>query len=139
MKKAEFKKLIKPLVKECIQEALLEEGLLANVIAEVVKGLGAGQKPIVEQKENNDEIAKIQVEEKKKRARHIEETRKKMLTAVNASAYNGVDLFEGTTPAPTDTKPGSAMAGTAPNDPGVDISSLLGNQQAWKTLASGKK
>ena len=139
MKKAEFKKLIKPLVKECIQEALLEEGLLANVIAEVVKGLGAGQQPIVEQKQTNDEINKLRLEERKKRSQKIEDTRKKMLNAVNASAYNGVDLFEGTTPAPADSQPGSPMAGTSANDPGVDISAFLGNQQTWKTLASGKK
>ena len=139
MKKTEFKKLIKPLVKECIQEALLEEGLLANVIAEVVKGLGAGQQPIVEQKQSNDEINKLQLEERKKRSQKIEETRKKMLNAVNASAYNGVDLFEGTTPVPADSQPGSPMAGTSANDPGVDISAFLGNQQVWKTLASGKK
>ena len=39
MKKNELKQLIKPLVKECIHEVLIEEGLLANVVAEVTKGM----------------------------------------------------------------------------------------------------
>ena len=64
MKKSELKKLLKPIVKECIQEALLEEGLLSNVISEVVKGLGGTQQPIVEQKQNDDESKKMQLQEK---------------------------------------------------------------------------
>ena len=63
MKKSDLKKILKPIVKECIQEAFLEEGLLSNVIAEVVKGLGANKQPIVEQKQNNDdEIEKFQID-----------------------------------------------------------------------------
>ena len=71
MKKAELKKVLKPIVKECIQEALLEEGLLSSLISEVVKGLGTNQQPIVEQKQNDDEIKKLQTEEKKKRVQKM--------------------------------------------------------------------
>ena len=98
MKKAELKKVLKPIVKECIQEALLEEGLLSNLISEVVKGLGANQQPIVEQKQDDNEIKKLQMEEKKKRSQKMNETRKKMLDAIGNSSFNGVDLFEGTKP-----------------------------------------
>ena len=144
MKKSELKKVLKPIVKECIQEALLEEGLLSNVISEVVKGLGATQQPIVEQTGNNeDQIAKMQAAEKKKRAQKINETRKKMLDAIGKNSYNGVDLFEGTTPTRSAGTPGSSpspsspLSDVEPSDPGVDISSLMGNANVWKALAKG--
>ena len=143
MKKSELKKVLKPIVKECIQEALLEEGLLSNVISEVVKGLGATQQPIVEQKQNKNEIKKMQIEEKKKRTQKINETRKKMLDAIGNSSYNGVDLFEGTMPIsragnPTETGTHQGpLSDVDPSDPGVDISSLMGNANVWKTLAKG--
>ena len=145
MKKADLKKLLKPIVKECIQEALLEEGLLSNVIAEVVKGLGAGQQPIVEQKQNDDEINKMQLEEKKKRSQKINETRQKMLDAIGDSSYNGVDLFEGTTPLNRAGNPGEAqqaqgaLSGVDSGDPGIDISNLMGNVSTWKQLAGNSK
>tara|TARA_R110000737_G_scaffold265999_1_gene273636 strand:- start:49 stop:486 length:438 start_codon:yes stop_codon:yes gene_type:complete len=145
MKKSDLKKILKPLVKECIQEALLEEGLLSNVIAEVVAGLGAGQQPIVEQKQNNDEINKMQLEEKKKRSQKINETRQKMLDAVGNSSYNGVDLFEGTTPLGRSGSPGEAqqaqgaLSDVAPGDAGIDISNLMGNISTWKQLAGNDK
>ena len=145
MKKADLKKILKPLVKECIQEALLEEGLLSNVIAEVVKGLGAGQQPIVEQRQNNDEINKMQVEEKKKRSQKINETRQKMLDAVGNDSYNGVNLFEGTTPLGRAGAPGEAtqvqgaLSGVDSNDAGIDISNLMGNISTWRQLAGNSK
>ena len=143
MKKSELKKVLKPIVKECIQEALLEEGLLSNVISEVVKGLGATQQPIIEQKQNNDEIKKMQLQEKQKRSRKINETRKKMLDVIGREAYNGVDLFEGTTPISSTGSPSNAsspqgpLSNVEPGDPGVDISGLMGNANIWKTLAKG--
>ena len=145
MKKSDLKKILKPLVKECIQEALLEEGLLSNVIAEVVKGLGTGQQPIVEQKQNNDEINKMQLEEKKKRSQKINETRQKMLDAIGKDSYNGVDLFEGTAPLGRAGSPGEAaqpqgaLSGVSPGDSGVDISSLMDNASTWKQLAGNDK
>jgi len=139
MKKSELKKVLKPIVKECIQEALLEEGLLSNVIAEVVKGLGATQQPIVEQKQNNDEIKKLQLEEKQKRIQKINETRRTMLDAIGNSAFNGVDLFEGTTPMRADNSSSTAMADPLsnqdPEDSGIDISRLMGEANVWKKLA----
>ena len=139
MKKSELKKVLKPIVKECIQEALLEEGLLSSVISEVVKGLGANQQPIVEQKQSNDEIKKLQLEEKKKRSQKINETRQKMLDAVGSSAYNGVDLFEGTTPMrATSNSPTSGadpLGNVEPGDAGIDLSKLTSNPGIWKKLA----
>jgi len=138
--KTELKKLLKPLVKECIQESLLEEGLLSNVISEVVRGLGSTQQMIVENKQDNeDEIEQLQLEEKQKRVQKINETKKQMLDAIGNSAYNGVNLFEGTTPMKAANNSPAAMAdplsGQEPEDPGVDISKLMGNSNVWKKLA----
>ena len=144
MKKTELKKVLKPLIKECIKEALFEEGILSNVIAEVVKGLGATQQLVVEQRqENKDEIRQMQSEQRQKRSQKINETRKKMLDAIGNNSYNGVDLFEGTAPIASAGTPGDAsspespLAGVEPGDAGVDISGLMKNANAWKTLVKG--
>ena len=147
MKKSDLKKDLKPIVKECIQEALIEEGLLSGVIAEVVKGLSAGQQPIVEQKQPTEERNRLANEEVQRRKTKINETRKQMLDAIGQSAYNGVNIFEGTdalssggTPdAPAATQ--GPLSGIAPGDAGVDISGLLGtgNKRIWNSLLEGKK
>ena len=131
MKKSDLKKILKPLVKECIKEALVEEGLLSNVIAEVVKGLST---PLVEEKENNVQQINEQqkLKEDHKRLEKIRETKRKMLEAVGESAYNGIDLFEGTTPMRSADSPST---GTEPEDPGIDISALLEKKNVWKKLA----
>ena len=131
MKKSDLKKVLKPLVKECIQEALVEEGLLSNVIAEVVKGLST---PLVEEKENNVQQINEQqkLKEDHKRLEKIRETKRKMLEAVGESAYNGIDLFEGTTPM---RSADSSSTGADPGDPGIDISALLEKKNVWKKLA----
>jgi len=144
MKKTELKKVLKPLIKECIKEALFEEGILSNVISEVVKGLGTFKQPIVEQKQNNrDEVRQLQTEERHKKSQKINETRKRMLDVINKDAYNGVDLFEGTSPMAkagdpnNNMAPQGALAGVEPGDSGVDISGFVGNKNVWKALASG--
>ena len=143
MKKSELKKVLKPIVKECIQEALLEEGLLSNVISEVVKGLGGTQQPIVEQKQNDDEIKKLQLQERQKRLIKINETKQRMLDAINKDAYKGVDIFEGTTPMSKGgslgdgNSPQGPLSGIAPGDPGVDISKFMGNSSIWKAITKG--
>ena len=122
MKKGDLKNLIKPIVKECIQEVLLEEGLLSNVVSEVAKGLQV-QATITEHVESAPSRPAP-----KPRPRDYNNDRKKLLDAIGKDAYNGVDLFEGTTPAPvqTEQRAGSVDLGD-PNDSGVDISSIMGN------------
>ena len=143
MKKSELKNILKPLVKECIQEALIEEGLLSTVVSEVMKGIGHAS-AIVETpqsppppRENDSRLA----EEQARRKAKIEETRKQMLDAIGNSAYNGVDLFEVTTPMRGDTgTQHGALSGTDPGDAGVDISNLMGNnKRVWNALLEGKK
>tara|TARA_R110002124_G_C8763727_1_gene499371 strand:- start:290 stop:691 length:402 start_codon:yes stop_codon:yes gene_type:complete len=132
MNKSDLKKVIKPLVKECIHEVLLEEGLLSNIVSEVVKGVGP--QTIVEA-----ETPPTRRQKKTKKSNiAIQEHRRKMMDAVNRDAYNGVDLFEGTEPlssaASGESKAGSVDLGD-PRDPGVDISSILGDSsQIWQAI-----
>jgi hypothetical protein len=68
-----------------------------------------------------------------------------MLDSIGRDAYNGVDLFEGTTPmsdrdggrsarSPHGSK---ALDGVAPNDPGVDLSAFGMSSAIWSKLAKG--
>tara|TARA_Y100000310_G_scaffold345722_1_gene468820 strand:+ start:5676 stop:6122 length:447 start_codon:yes stop_codon:yes gene_type:complete len=132
MKKSEFKKLIKPIVAECIKESLLEGGLISGIIAEVVRGMGTPQ-PIVEAAPRK---AGPTIERMKRNAFNAEQSGKlkehkqKLMSVIGGSAYNGVNLFEGTTPVPSQTSPSqqaSPLAGQEPGDAGVDISNLFGS------------
>ena len=130
MKKSDLKQLIKPLVKECIHEVLLEEGLLSNVVSEVAKGLQT-QSLVVESRTLPPQH-KIQ----KQKSPDAGAQRKKLLDAIGKDSFNGVDLFEGSTPAPAQRE---ATAGTVdlgdPGDSGVDISNLVGNSaKMWEMM-----
>ena len=140
MKKDDLKKLIKPLVKECIHEVLLEEGLLSNVVSEVAKGMQGNLIVEAKQKQSNDLFnedlhTKRKSEETKIKMR---EHRERLMSSINAGAYNGVDLFEGTEPMSqhemTEPKGGSVDLGN-PRDAGVDISSIMGGaSKLWKAM-----
>ena len=137
MKKADLKKLIKPLVKECIHEVLIEEGVLSNVVSEVAKGLQTNV--VVESKKQDEQLFNedLQMKRSQEEGRlKLQEHRKKLLEAVSTDAYNGVDLFEGTTPMAAQSEPnaGSVDLGE-PGSSGVDISSLMGGaSQVWKQM-----
>ena len=130
MKKSDLKQLIKPLVKECIHEVLLEEGLLSNVVSEVAKGLQP-QNLVVE-----SQNAPTQPKTQKQRSPDTAAQRKKLLDAIGKDSFNGVDLFEGSTPVPAqrETQAGSVDLGD-PGDSGVDISNLVGNaSKMWEMM-----
>jgi len=139
MKKSDLKQLIKPLVKECIHEVLLEEGLLSNVVAEVAKGMQGNlvvetQQKTSEKLFNEDQQIKTKSAESKQKLR---EHRKKLMDSIGADAFNGVNIFENTTPAPAQrsTPKGGAVDLGDPSDGGVDISSLVGGaSQIWKAM-----
>ena len=135
MKKSDLKKLIKPIVKECINEVLIEEGLLSNVVSEVAAGLQGNT--IVEKQEIRNTTMQNNMRRKGIDAsKKLEEQRQKMREAIGTNAYNGVDLFEGTTPAPgqQETPAGAVDLGNT-SDAGVDISSLMGGaSQIWKAM-----
>lgn len=139
MNKTELKKILRPLIKECIKEVIFEEGTLSTIISEVVKGtsetLVQESKPRVKLESEAD--ARQRRESKKK---VIQERQKKLLDSIGRDAYNGVDLFEGTTPlsnrnSGTSASPHGArpLDGIDPGDPGVDISKFASNN-VWKKL-----
>ena len=133
MKKSDLKQLIKPLVKECIHEVLLEEGLLSNVVAEVAKGMQGNlitesRAPARPPPAKDREVVNTK----------LVEQRKKLMGALNADAYNNVNLFEGTSPISSheaaDPQGGSVDLGS-PRDAGVDISSLTtGASKIWQSM-----
>jgi len=140
MKKSELKSIIKPLVKECITESLLEEGLLSNVISEVMKGMSpviTESAPIVDATAEMQKATRREAQEAK--LKQAKQDRKKLLNAIGNESFGGVDLFEGTAPAPGQQSPesqaSSPLGGVAPGDPGVDISGILGvGGHKWKAL-----
>lgn len=134
MNKTELKKILKPLIKECIKEVIFEDGTLSSIISEVVRGVG---EPIVETKQRFSKKQQPQYETDEQAKARLSEKRKKMMDAIGKDAYNGVNLFEGTTPAPPPQQQGQgALADVDPRDPGVDISSIMGQSSLiWQKMA----
>tara|TARA_R110002072_G_C7753582_1_gene517706 strand:- start:344 stop:775 length:432 start_codon:yes stop_codon:yes gene_type:complete len=141
MKRSELKKLIKPIVKECITESLIEEGILSSVVSEVMKGMAptivesAATPAPVPVRDNSRALQESQ----DRRTRQAKESRKKLLDAIGNDSYGGVDLFEGTSPAPTQRSPesqaASPLGNVASGDPGVDISGIMSlGGKNWKAL-----
>ena len=137
MKKNELKKILKPLIKECVKEVIFEEGALSTIISEVMKGTSESQQ-IVETRTQKPKQDFARQERKMKEAK---ERKRKLLDSIGKDAYNGVNLFEGTTPAPPPTtgQGQGPLDGVSPNDPGVDISGIFSGHSAkiWQKL-SGK-
>jgi len=134
MNKKELKKILKPLIKECIKEVVFEDGTLSSIISEVMQGVS---QPMVE---SSQAITKKQEPEYESDAQvraKLNEQRKKMMDAIGGEAYNGINLFEGTTPAPAQKKQGKGpLDDTDPRDPGVDISSFMGkSSMIWQKMA----
>ena len=96
MNKTELKKILKPLIKQCIKEVIFEDGTLSNIISEVARGLGSTPVITEAQSPKNNTMNLESENEAKIRL----ERKKRMLDAIGRDAYNGVDLFEGTTRAP---------------------------------------
>ena len=136
MNKVELKKLLKPLIKECVKEVIFEDGTLSTVISEVVKGLG---NPLSETRSAPLPRPTNRMEtddEAKARRKRMAENQRSLMDSIGKEAYNGVNLFEGTTPAPAPREGGKGpLSGVDPNDPGVDISSFMGAGGTWKKLA----
>ena len=138
MNKNELKQILKPLIKECIKEVIFEDGTLSSIVSEVARGMG--QQTIVETKQRFPTKQKPQYESDDQAKARLEEKRKKMMEAVGGEAYNGVNLFEGTTPttAPTNDNGQGPLSGVSPNDAGVDISSVMGKTSAIWSKMVGK-
>ena len=142
MNKSELKKLLKPLIKECIKEVIFEDGVLSGIVSEVNQGLRGA--PLVEERQPQPKVqernfTQIRQKSARQQKQKINEHKKQLLDAIGKEAYNGVNLFEGTTPMAAGASPGAPqsaqgpLSGVAPSDSGVDISSLMGEtSQRWK-------
>jgi len=134
---AELKKMLKPLIKECVQEIILKEGLLSSIVSEVAKGIG-GQLVVEAKKPQQAQLSRpTQTDEDRERA--LKEHKRKLLDAIGKDSFRGVNVFEGTTPnipePISEGSPSSPLSGQDPNDPGVDISSIVAmGGKAWKQL-----
>jgi len=129
MNKTELKKILKPLIKQCIKEVIFEDGTLSNIVSEVARGLGS---PMIAESQT-PKPKKMQLESNTEAKERLKRKRA-MLDAIGKDSYNGVDLFEGTTPAPAPRTQGHGpLSGMDPRDPGVDITNLP--TSAWKKLA----
>ena len=144
MKASQLKKIIKPIVKECVYEALLKEGLLSNIVSEVAQGLGnqailENKETIVPEQSNENSVRMQQLREQRLREQQVI-----ALESIGKGSFNGINVFEGTTPLavtadPTPQSQAGAHSGQDPNDAGVDISSFIsGGGHAWKQLVEGK-
>jgi hypothetical protein len=145
MNKNQLRKVLKPLIKECIKEVIFEEGTLSTIISEVVKGTSGLVLEQRQQKIRKTTEKVLETHEETMRRLHenkikVDNQKKTLLDAIGRDAYNGVDLFEGTTPMPRSQGSSSphgskALDGVDPNDPGVDISQFGMSKQIWKKLA----
>ena len=138
MNKKELKQMLKPLIKECIKEVIFEDGTLSSIVSEVARGIG--QQTIVETKQTFPTKQKPQYETDEQAKIRLDEKRNKMMDAVGAEAYNGINLFEGTTPAPAQTTDSGQgpLSGVDPKDAGVDISKVMGKSSAIWSKMVGK-
>ena len=138
MNKKELKTILKPLIKECIKEVIFEEGVLSSVIKEVVKGTSA---QVVKESPVSAPVS-TGVDRAKQNKKKVNERRQKLLDSIGKDAFNGVNIFEDTTPIRTESaqpKAGAVDLGD-PSDPGVDIGDLFASSgRAWDVLSRGMK
>ena len=107
------------------------------MITEVVKGTSDSQQII----DTKAQKPKQDFARQEKKLQEAKERKRKLLDSIGRDAYNGVNLFEGTTPtpAPSSGQGQGPLDGVAPSDPGVDISNIFSGHSAkiWQKL-SGK-
>ena len=132
MKTNELKKVLKPLIKQCIKEVIFEDGVLSGIIGEVMKGVNTA--PIIKEEVKKSEPMFNVKDRRKSKNIMLEEQRKKILDSIGKDSFNGVNIFEDVTPAPSEgaANQHSPLANLSPEDPGVDISGLLKNN--WSNL-----
>jgi hypothetical protein len=137
MKKEQLKQVLKPLIKECIKEVMFEDGTLSGIISEVVQGLNA--KPLAAAPPPKKVLVDNTPDPRERVTKKIKEAKKAMLDAMGKDAYNGVNIFEGTTPmrsaGTAEPTPQSPLQGLDPSDAGIDISGIVNlSNNKWKDL-----
>jgi hypothetical protein len=131
MTKTEFKKMLKPLIKECIRESIFEDGVLSGIITEVANGMKTTDSPSTTPVAAADPTLQRMQRNAFKESQNpaLQQGKAKLMAAIGGNTFNGVDLFEGTTPAPAAqslAEQASPLSDQHPSDAGVDITNLLG-------------
>ena len=128
--------MLKPLIKECIKDCIFEEGVLSGIITEVAKGM-ANQRIVAEGLTIESKTNTPDPKELEKKAEALEAQRQERIKKLNENmSFGGVDVFEGTKEILPEGNQHSPLAGTAPDDSGVDISGILKLANGkWKHLA----
>lgn len=130
MTKTQLKEILKPLIKECIRESIFEDGVLSSIITEVTLGVQSAKSPTPPAPPTDPALQRMQRNAfQESKNSNVEQGKAKLMAAIGGSSYNGVDLFEGTTPAAPNRpaiQQAKPLAGQAPADAGVDIGSILG-------------
>ncbi len=115
------------MIKEMVKEVMLEEGVLSNIVSEVASGLNRSESIMTEARAKSRPVVDPNLE------RYKQELKREAM--VEQLKNSQPKVFENTTPAPGEPRPGQALSGTDPNDPGVDIGSLVGKSGAnWGKL-----
>lgn len=139
MNSNDLKKTLRPLVKQLVKEAMQEE--LTTVITEIIKQTSSVQ--MVEQRQVQPQMNRqLQEDRAVEKQKQIEERRKR-LEEFSKNSFGGMNLFEGTTPAPAPRDVSGAkgaesvaspLSGVDPSDSGVDISGLLKMTGGWRQI-----
>ena len=140
MKKNELRKMLKPLIKECIKECIFEEGVLSGIITEVAKGMSnqriVAEGLTIERNAVDKGLGDDDPKELEKKAEALEAQRQEKIKRLNETmSFGGIDVFEGTKEILPEGNQHSPLAGTDPNDSGVDISGIMKIANGkWKQL-----
>lgn len=128
---------LKSVIKECIREVIFEEGIVSDLVSEIAAGFVKAN--LLESRNNQPKQTTTERVIERKREPIVEKQsfveNKNKISETLRKMYGGVDLFEGTTPAPAPTSGNnnSPMAGVDPSDKGVDISNIPGMKN-WRKL-----
>ena len=110
--------MLRPMIKEMVKEVMLEEGILSNIVSEVASGLNQSGAVMTEARTKPRPAIDPDLEKYKQELK-----KQAMMEQIKGSQPA---VFENTTAAPGDPRPGAALSGTDPNDPGVDINKFIG-------------
>lgn len=140
MKSSNSKSELKSLIKECVREVLFEEGIVSDLVSEIAAGFVKAN--LLETRSSQPRQSSVTERVMERRREPVVENQsfsenKKRVSETLRKMYGGVDLFEGTTPAPTQSEvsrsPHNPFSGVDPSDRGVDISGIPGMKN-WKKL-----
>jgi hypothetical protein len=131
------RKELKKIIKECVKEVIFEEGIVSDLVSEIAAGFVKAnllESKTAQPRQTTTEKVMERRQEPPRERETYKQNKKRMTESLN-KMFGGVDLFEGTTPAPAPTSGGGqgALSGVEPGDKGIDISNIPGMNN-WKHL-----